>query len=172
MNSQLPFTPIAPEAGSERDSTLTRKLPLTRSLFGSSASTNDGMPMTVVEMSDIWIGMKGYGGRTMQISASTAAKTVLTRKSDAERWRLLMDRRPSATTSGMCAKSLSARTISETLRAAADPEGSAQLFFRGKAVANLNGVLLKIGAERFKNQLRRRFLLNCHHNYLPSALKL
>ena len=46
-------TMIEQDAGSERESTLARKLPLTRSLFGSRASTNDGMPMTVVEMSDI-----------------------------------------------------------------------------------------------------------------------
>ena len=58
----------------------------------------------------------------MQMSASTAVKTVFTRKSDAERWRLLMERRPSATTSGMWLKSLSASTISDTLRAAAEPE--------------------------------------------------
>ena len=61
----------------------------------------------------------------MQMSARTAVNTVLTRKSDADRCRLLIERRPSATTSGMCEKSLSARTISETLRAAADPEAMA-----------------------------------------------
>ena len=58
----------------------------------------------------------------MQMSARTAVKTVLTRKREAERCRLLMERRPSATTSGMWEKSLSARTISETFLAAAEPE--------------------------------------------------
>ena len=83
--------------------------------------------MTAVESSDIWMGMKGYGGMTMQMSARTAVKTVFTRKSDASiRWHgCPIHRRPSATTSGMWEKSLSASTISETLRAAADPEAMA-----------------------------------------------
>jgi hypothetical protein len=53
------------------------------------------------EMSVIWMGMKGYGGRMMHTRASTAENTVFTRKSDAERWRLLMERLPSSTTSGI-----------------------------------------------------------------------
>ena len=57
--------------------------------------------------------------------ARTAEKTVLTRKSEAERCRLLMERRPSATTDGMWAKSLSTSTTSATLRAASEPEAMA-----------------------------------------------
>ena len=50
---------IATDAGSERASTLARKLPRTSSWLGSSARTNEGMPITAVESSDIWIGMNG-----------------------------------------------------------------------------------------------------------------
>ena len=64
-------TTIEIEAGSERMRTFARKLPFTRSLLGSSARTNDGMPMIAVEMSVIWMGMKGYGGMTMQTKVSS-----------------------------------------------------------------------------------------------------
>ena len=57
--------------------------------------------------------------------ARTTEKTVFTRKSEAERCRLLIERLPSATTSGMREKSLSTSTTSETLRAASDPEAMA-----------------------------------------------
>ena len=72
-------------------------------------------------MSVIWMGWKGYGGKAMHSAASPMEKSVLVRKSAAERWRLLMARRPSATTAGMLAKSLSTSTSSATLRAASEP---------------------------------------------------
>ena len=40
---------------------LKNKLPSMRLLLGSSASTNDGMPMVNMLMSVIWMGMNGYG---------------------------------------------------------------------------------------------------------------
>ena len=65
-------TVMPADAGSERASTWPRKPPLTRSWLGSSASTNDGMPMMAAEMSDICMGMKGYGGKKMHTNARTA----------------------------------------------------------------------------------------------------
>ena len=76
-------------------------------------------------MSVIWMGWKGYGGKAMHSAASPMEKSVLVRKSAAERWRLLMARRPSATTAGMLAKSLSTSTSSATLRAASEPAAMA-----------------------------------------------
>ena len=76
-------------------------------------------------MSVIWMGWKGYGGKKMQIAASAIEKRVLVRNSAAERCRLLMERRPSATTAGMAAKSFSTNTISATLRAASEPAAMA-----------------------------------------------
>ena len=58
---------IETEAGAALRRTFARKLPVTRSRLGSSARMNDGIPMMAVEMSVIWMGMKGYGGMTMQM---------------------------------------------------------------------------------------------------------
>ena len=68
------------------------------------------------------MGINGYGGISKQTSANKAEYTVLVKKSAAERCKLLIERLPSDTTSGKCEKSLSAKTSSETLRAAAEPE--------------------------------------------------
>ena len=114
--------------GMERTMTFSRKCPFTRSWLGSSASTNDGMPMVNDEMSVIWMGWKGYcQGTTTNSTADTMDSSVFTRKSDAERWRLLMERRPSATTLGMLAKSLSTSTRCATFLAASLPAAIATL---------------------------------------------
>ena len=63
----------------------------------------------------------------MNSMAAAMDSNVFTRNSDAERCRLLMERRPSATTFGMLAKSLSTSTNCATLRAASDPEAMATL---------------------------------------------
>lgn len=57
----------------------------------------------------------------MNSRAEAMDSSVFTRNSDAERCRLLMERRPSATTFGMLAKSLSTSTSYATLRAASEP---------------------------------------------------
>ena len=106
--------------------TFSRKRPRMRSLLGSSASTNDGMPMVNALMSVIWMGWNGYcHGSSTNSTANDMDKSVFTRNSDAERCRLLMERRPSATTLGMLAKSLSTSTSWATLRAASEPAAMA-----------------------------------------------
>ena len=50
---------MAREAGRDLASTFARKFPRILSWLGSRARTKEGMPMTAVEMSDIWMGMKG-----------------------------------------------------------------------------------------------------------------
>ena len=120
MHAQAAAT-TASEAGRARRRTLLRKLPSTRARLGSRPKMKPGMPMQKKLMSVIWIGSKGYGGKTMQMAARTMENRVFVRKNAAERCRLLMERRPSATTAGMEAKSLSTSTISATFRAASDP---------------------------------------------------
>ena len=108
--------------------TFSKKRPLMRSLLGSSASTNDGSPMVNALISVIWIGWNGYcHGSRMNSTASVMDSSVFTRNSDADRCRLLMERRPSATTFGMAAKSLSTSTSCATLRAASEPAAMATL---------------------------------------------
>ena len=74
------------------------------------------------------MGWNGYcHGRKTNTTANVMDKSVFTRNSDAERCRLLMERRPSATTFGMAAKSLSTSTSCATLRAASEPAAMATL---------------------------------------------
>ena len=148
------------DAGSERRSTLPRNLPSTRARFASSARTKLGAPMQKKLMSVIVIGSNGYGGKAMQMAASPMENSVLVRKSDAERWRLLMERRPSATTAGMEAKSLSTSTISATLRAASEPaamatEQSASLSARTSLTPS--PVMATVCPRRFKATTSSRF---------------
>ena len=113
------------DAGSARLSTLVKNAPFTRALLGSRPNTKPGAPMQKKLMSVIWMGSKGYGGSAMHSAARPIENSVLVRNSDAERCRLLMERRPSATTAGIEAKSLSTSTISATLRAASEPAAMA-----------------------------------------------
>ena len=84
--------------------------------------------MVKADMSVSWIGTKGYcHGRKMNKNAAVIESKVLTRKSEAERCKLLIERRPSATTAGMLAKSLSTSTSWATLRAASEPLAMATL---------------------------------------------
>ena len=115
----------ASDAGSARLSTLVKNDPFTRALLGSKPSTKPGAPMQKKLMSVIWIGSKGYGGNAIHSAAKPIENSVLVRNSAAERCRLLMERRPSATTAGIEAKSLSTSTISATLRAASEPAAMA-----------------------------------------------
>ena len=72
-------------------------------------------------------------------------KMFLTRNSDAERWMLLMTRRPSATTPGSAAKSESSSTSCATWLAACRCQGvSAASAFYGRRITELNGETPKV----------------------------
>jgi hypothetical protein len=65
LNSVKNKTPriIVRAEGNDFFKTFAKKLPLIRSLFGSSASTNDGIPI-VSELTNVrWIGSNGIGSR-------------------------------------------------------------------------------------------------------------
>ncbi len=92
------------------------------SSFGASPSTVAGMPMVNQAMSVTCRGSSGNGTVvTATTSASRIEYTVLDRNSVATRSMLAMTRRPSATTCGSVAKSLSSSTIRATARAAGLP---------------------------------------------------
>ena len=73
------------------------------------------MPMVVVEITVKCRGIRGYGRDVkMVIMEINSEKIFFTRYNAAERWILLMTRRPSATISGMAAKSESSSTSCAT----------------------------------------------------------
>ena len=105
--------------------------------------------------------MNGYGGSAMHTRASTAEYTVFMRKSEAERCRLLMERLPSATTSGRWAKSLSASTISATFLAAAEPDAMAteqSASFRASTSFTPSPVMATTWPASRSVRTRRRFM--------------
>ena len=114
MHADTPST-IVSAAGNARPSTVIRKLPRTRAVLGSSASTNDGNPIASDENSVSCIGWNGYPCINTSISiASSDENIVLVKNSEAERDMLFITRRPSATTAGIEAKFESNSTMFAT----------------------------------------------------------
>ena len=112
--------------GKAEERTFGKNLPVTLSEFGSSARIKDGTPMVTIPISVSCCGAKGSSlGINININASKKLYMVLTRKSEALRSRLFIDRLPSATTLGMEAKLLSKSTKLLTFLAASDPDAIA-----------------------------------------------
>lgn len=87
------------------------RLPFIRLLLASNAKTKDGIPMVKTLVNVIWMGMNGYGVlKNRNRMASRVEYIVLTKNSEAERWMLFIDRRPSSTTFGIDEKSEFSKT--------------------------------------------------------------
>ena len=99
---------------------LKNKFPLIRFLFGSRASTNDGIPIVKTLVNVIWMGINGVLKNKNNI-ASKVEYIVFTKNNDAERWILFIERRPSRTTFGIDEKSEFNSTNCETFLAASLP---------------------------------------------------
>ena len=95
---RIPATMVS-APGTALESTFFRKPPCTRSRLGSRARTKDGIPIVNMLMRVIWMGWKGYCAlRNKNKTAKIAEYMVFTKNREAERWILLIDLRPSATT--------------------------------------------------------------------------
>ena len=82
--------------------------------------------MVTADSSESCSGWNGYAsGRQSDTRLSSSEKIFLTRNSEAERWMLLMTRRPSSTTAGNAAKSESSSTSCATWLAACAPDAMA-----------------------------------------------
>ena len=120
-------TSVSP-AGSAFNKTFLINFPLIRSLFGSNASKNPGIPIVNILINEMCAGSRGYVIiNTAENTDISREKMFFTKNRLAERSTLLTTRLPSQTTEGICAKSESSRTTCAACEAASLPDAIATL---------------------------------------------